>query len=271
MKAKEGKLISIGNKYNVVTEREENVIGSRIAAARKNRGWNLTILSDTLKEYGIDLSKAAINKWETGETVPNAYQFVAVCSALDMDDRLSTYKKNYTPELNEEGLRRVAQYKQDLICSGNYKPVPKILPHIKFVDMPIALMPAAAGVGNMLDDAEYYETVSFPEDQISAGADVGIKVSGDSMEPVYHDGQVVWVQKCDTLYPGEVGIFIYEDKAFIKVYSEQDPDDDVLDEFTDSYGTVHKQPVLISYNSEKYDPIVVSPSMPFKIFGKVLR
>ena len=30
--------------------------------------------------------------------------------------------------------------------------------------------------------------ISFPEDKVPDGADFGIRVSGDSMEPVYHDG-----------------------------------------------------------------------------------
>ena len=271
MKTKEGKVLAIGGSYNAQVERSENVIGSRIAAARKQRGWNLAVFADTLKQYGVDLSKAAVNKWETGETVPSVYQFLAVCTALDMDDSLSSYRRDTVPELNAEGLRRVAEYKRDLIASGNYRPAPKKFSFLQYIEMAVASMPAAAGNGNQLDDMEYYDTVSFPENQVNPDADVGIRVSGDSMEPVYHDGQVVWVQKCDELRPGEVGIFIYEGNAYIKVYGEQEPDEDVLEYYTDSYGTVRRQPVLISYNSGKYDPIVISPYSPFRIFGKVLK
>lgn len=120
MKAKDGKVVSIGTKYNAGTERSENVIGTKIAAARKTRGWNLTAFAESLREHGVELTKGAISKWETGETVPNAYQFLAVCSALGMDEHLSFYRKNYVPELNEEGLLKVDQYKHDLISSGNY-------------------------------------------------------------------------------------------------------------------------------------------------------
>ena len=37
---------------------------------------------------------------------------------------------------------------------------------------------------------------------IPAGADFGIYVGGDSMESIYHDGQLVWVQKCSEILPG---------------------------------------------------------------------
>ena len=40
--------------------------------------------------------------------------------------------------------------------------------------------------------------------------------------------------------------------------------------YTDSFGVVRPQPVLISYN-EDYPPKVVSPYAPFQIVGRVLR
>ena len=257
-------------KYDAATERAENVVGSRIASARKLRGLSIATFTETLKEYGVELTKGAVGKWETGETVPSIYQFLAVCSALDMDDRLSAYKTGFVPELNEEGLKKVEQYKHDLVCSGNYRPAPRITQFIRMIEMPVADLPAAAGTGNLLDDGESCEMLSFPEDRVHPRADIGIRVSGDSMEPVFHDGQIVWVEKCEELHPGETGIFLYDGKAYIKVYGEQEPEDNVRDDYTDSYGTVRPQPVLISYNSEKYDPIVVSPYTPFRIFGRVL-
>lgn len=69
------------------------------------------------------------------------------------------------------------------------------------------------------------------------------------MEPVYHDGQIVWVKKTDTLQSGEVGVFLCK-----KVYDQQEPAEKELEEYVDSYGLLHPQVVLVSYN-EKYEPI----------------
>ena len=256
--------------YNAEKEMESNVIGKRIAEARKRRGMSLAAFSAYLENFGVHIKTAGAGKWETGGSVPNSYQLLAICAALDIDCDLQYFMQDYTPELNDEGLRILAQLKRDLICSGNYRPAPKTV-QIRRREMPVALMPAAAGTGNFLDDSEYYETVSFPEDQVKPGADVGIRISGDSMEPVFHDGQVVWVKKCEELHPGEVGILVYDGKAYIKIYDEREPGEEFLEEFTDSYGAVHMQPVLVSYNSENYDPIPVNPNHTFRIFGRVLK
>ena len=90
------------------------------------------------------------------------------------------------------------------------------------------------------------------------------------MEPVYHDGQIVWAQPCGSLNVGEVGIFIYDGDGYIKVYDEQEPDEAVIEAFTTSDGTVNMQPVMVSYN-EEYPPRVVSPECSFRIAGRVLK
>ncbi len=98
----------------------------------------------------------------------------------------------------------------------------------------------------------------------------GVRVCGDSMEPVYHDGQIAWIQECSELSPGEVGIFMYDGDGYIKMYDEQEPCEAERYDFTDSDGTLHMQSVLISYN-KKYEPKLVSPLARFSIVGRVLN
>ena len=267
--------------YNAEAERKQNVVGERIAEARKRKKWSQVKLTSELNQMGISITQGSVAKWEIGLTVPTVYQFLALCEALELDEKLSWFKdvcrrseaaeQRKEPELNEEGERLVAQYRRDLICSGNYRPEQILTEVIKYRDMPIAMMPAAAGTGNLLDDADCYETVSFPEDQVNPKADVGIRVSGDSMEPVFHDGQIVWVERCSQLSPGEVGIFILDGNAYIKAYHEQTPEAKFRELYTDSSGMMRMQPVLISYNRTRYAPIVVSPYQTLRTFGKVLK
>ena len=164
--------------YNALRERGENTVGLRIAEARSARNWSLAQLTAMLQNSGVKLTKAAVNKWETGETVPNVYQFLAVAALLGMDERLGAYRADCPPELNPEGLRKLAEYRQDLISSGNYRPEPKPLkPAVPLREMAVACMPAAAGTGNWLDDTEAYDSMSFPADEIPKGAELGIRIS----------------------------------------------------------------------------------------------
>ena len=255
--------------YPAAAERERGVVGRRIAEARTRKGVSMKELQRLLLARGLEVSYATIVRWEQNEAVPNAYQLLAVCDALDIPDSY-TYFMESCAELNEAGLQKAADYRADLIASGRYRPVPlSPAPAVKFIEMPVSTLAASAGPGEFLDD-ENIELMRFPESSVPAGADYALRVSGDSMEPVYQDRQLVWVQNCNSLRPGEVGIFVLDGVGFIKAYAEQRPDADELDEYTDSSGVVHNKPVLISYN-DKYAPRVVHSGARFKICGRVLR
>lgn len=47
-------------------------------------------------------------------------------------------------------------------------------------------------------------------------ADFGIRVSGDSMEPRFHDGDILMIQKTETLELGEIGVVIMEGEGYVK-------------------------------------------------------
>ncbi len=83
--------------------------------------------------------------------------------------------------------------------------------------MPVSALAASAGTGSFLDEGSY-ELTRVRADEVPEGAAFGVRVSGDSMEPVYHDGQIVWVLPCDRLRAGEVGIMVYDGEGYIKVY-----------------------------------------------------
>ena len=78
------------------------------------------------------------------------------------------------------------------------------------------------------------------------------------------------MKQCERVNIGEVGIFIYDGEGCIKVYDEQEPDEDQREAFSDSYGHVYMQPVMISYN-QKYEPRVILAQAGFQVVGRVLK
>ena len=254
--------------YDAASERNRNVIGQRIYESRKRRGLTLRELSELLGSHGLAIQRTGLQRWESGQSIPNAYQLLALCHALGIEDILAYFAE--CPELNDEGMRKLADYKADLVATGRYRPQPKAVgSKIVYIEKPVSNLPASAGVGEFLDENSF-EMVRFPAATVPEDAEFGIRVSGDSMEPVYHDGQIVWVQSCSALTPGEVGIMMYDGDGYIKVYDEREPEGSWAEAYTDSEGILHMQPVLVSYN-EKYEPKAVSPELTFSIVGRVLN
>lgn len=259
----------VARPYSVSKERERNMIGKRIAEERAKANLSRPEFVKLLQKVGIDVVPEALRKWEHGERIPNGYQLLAICAVLGIDDVLYTFDSSYIPPLNEEGRKKVREYSEDLAACGKYRVETKQEIDVEYIDMPLSAMPASAGTGMFLDE-DQFDRISVPKDSVPRGADFGVRVSGDSMEPKYYDRQIVWVQKCDSLMPGEVGIFLYDGEGYLKMYDEREPDEADAELFTDSQGVLHKQRVLVSFN-KKYDPKIVSPNAVFQIAGRVLN
>ena len=267
---KEGKVVSLNARvpnYDPSEWKRTNILGKQLAVARKKKHLSLSGLANELSAYGISVMRQTIGKWEMGEGVPNAYHLFALCDVLEIDDCLS-YFTDRAGMLNEEGWHKVAEYRDALVASGRYKPQKRTPVNnvIRYIEMDISLWTASAGTGDWLDE-DNFEKMRFPAAEVPDGADFGVRVNGDSMEPVYHDQQIVWIQKCERLDPGDVGLFIYDGNGYIKVYSEQETDEDDFGEY--EY-PCQVQPVLMSYN-EDYEPIPISPHLDFRVAGRVIK
>lgn len=267
----ESKIVSLdfltGDRYNADEEKEKNTIGRQIEIAREELGLSRADLRYLVGTYGVNLHRDIVRRWEIGETTPTCYQLIALCYALNLENGFE-YFGSLPRKLNKEGRRKVAEYENDLVASGRYAPEP-FIHEIEYIDMPLSYLPVSAGTGEFLDEGNY-EMISVPKSTVPAGAKFAIRVRGDSMEPTYNDGQLIWVQETKELHPGDVGVFFYGDQGYMKSYNLREPDEELRDDFTDVDGVVHPQPVLISYN-KKYDPIFVSPETRFEIVGRVLN
>lgn len=108
--------------------------------------------------------------------------------------------------------------------------------------------PASAGTGQYLNDVRV-ERIELPVD---VDADFVIPIKGDSMEPDYHDGDLVFIQTSVDLNDGVIGVFNYNGDAYIKKL--------VIDK---------DQAYLHSLNPA-YKDIPITPDTDFRIIGEVV-
>lgn len=78
-------------------------------------------------------------------------------------------------------------------------------------------LPVSAGPGVYLDDSMAVE-ISIPDNEKTAGTSFALRISGNSMEPKYHDGDVVLVEDTETVEMGELGIFILDGNGYFKKF-----------------------------------------------------
>ncbi|HFE1851368.1 TPA: LexA family transcriptional regulator [Staphylococcus aureus] len=78
----------------------------------------------------------------------------------------------------------------------------------------------SAGVGERLhDETLFTEMVKGPVPP----HDLALKVNGDSMEPMFKNGEIIFVEKTHNIKNGQIGIFIIEEEAYVKkVFVEDD-------------------------------------------------
>lgn len=259
--------------------KDHTILGNKLMQARKNKKLSQKELATRLALYDIRISSGAVSKWEKGDALPNAVQLFALCYILEITDPLNYFTgsvpeaADYSPALNSQGLSMLRTFKELLISSGKYAPkIPRrttaMAELIEMREMRISTNRASAGTGNFLDD-DQFEVMQFPVSQIPKGAEFGLRIVGDSMTPYYSDDQIVWVERCHELNPGEVGIFFYDGQGYIKQYREVMPTPEEQDNYL-YQGILHPKITLFSFN-QNYAPICVNPELGFEIIGRVLN
>ncbi len=78
------------------------------------------------------------------------------------------------------------------------------------LSLPIYDLPVSAGRGALLDGSST-DFITVTAGGQAQGADFALRVSGDSMEPRYIDGDIILVHEQTSVEEGELGIFICSD------------------------------------------------------------
>lgn len=74
-----------------------------------------------------------------------------------------------------------------------------------------------AGTGEPLGTTDYTTKIQIPTEQVPEEAHVCLRVNGDSMEPAYKDGDIVFIHKQDEpVREGEIGVFSLNGEGYMK-------------------------------------------------------
>ena len=195
----------------------------------------------------LGITKGAVGNYETGASSPKAevlYKLFDIlhCDAnfLFQDEMAALHEANASPQEMEclvKKYRLLDPYGKEAVdgvldvetrrCEAEREKQTAILveqreqteaaaeiaPEVYFIT-PGFLATMSAGTGQPADD-EYPKNYRLKKEPPRGTSDIA-PVSGDSMEPTYHDGDKLFIRACTEIRPGQVGVFYMDGQQWVK-------------------------------------------------------
>ena len=178
-------------------------------------------LKMTQKDIGdqLGISYQAYSAWERGVKEPSKEKVQRL-------EQILRVPKGYFTEieivrlyntLSNKGKKQVVEYARDLVQKEKTQQVISISENLYEYHVYEKM---SAGIGASVYDDRNYDTVYFDEE---LAHDFASWVSGDSMEPKYHNGSVALIRETGFDYDGAVYAVDWDGQTYIKkVYREED-------------------------------------------------
>lgn len=207
----------------------------------------------TLEEVGdiVGVGKSTVRKWEQG-MISNMGRdkIVSISKALKISplDILEIEEQNniYTiyNQLNPHRQTKVYNFATDQLNEQRVEETPAIYHTVEVYSL------LSAGTG--IVDLDPTDTTEIELNGHVPQHDLAFEVRGDSMEPVFENGEIVFVKKTQDIHNGQIIAVQINEEAYIKkVYINDD----------------HMR--LVSLNKE-YEDIIANENDDIRIVGKVL-
>ena len=234
-------------------------IGNQIKTFRKSAGFTQDELAKRL-----NTTKQTISRYEKGDRKANQDMLFELCDifGVSIDDFFPSQNETLQSpttspiqtiydQLHQPRKAKVLNYAERQLKEQRNEEETReneVSEVIQIYSYDYYDHPASAGTGQYLNDVRV-ERIELPVD---IDADFVIPIKGDSMEPDYHDGDLVFIQTSVDLNDGVIGVFNYNGDAYIKQL--------VIDE---------DQAYLHSLNPA-YKDMPITPETDFRIIGEVV-
>ncbi len=203
------------------------VLCERIRFYRERAGMEQKTLAKL-----IGVTGNAVSNWENGRGRPDINLLPDICRALnvtmydlfDMEDpgiRYSAGEQIFLDQYKQlsPGHRMAVDQMVDTLLKVQIAESVPLIRRLTFYQKSLA-----AGVGDPSEIDDEGQPIFLYASREVDRADCVFTVNGDSMEPEYHNGDMVLVSRipdAPDLQLGEVGAFIVGNETYIKVYREE--------------------------------------------------
>ena len=226
--------------------------GAVLKRLRKESGFTQPEIAEHISRFSDKpYSFKMVSHWENDVSSPPVEQFLLLCELYKVRDIQGTFRGVDTEfrsmaRLNALGKSRVEEYIVMLSENPLFSESESVCAELPRKYIRLYDIPAAAGAGSYLDNESYED---FEVDStVPHNADFAVKVSGDSMELRFIDGQVIFIKAQQTLDVGEIGIFELNGDSFVKKLGQGE---------------------FVSLNPQ-YKPIQIREFDSVHVFGKVV-
>ena len=210
-------------------------VGSRIKELRENKNISRNELADLL---GVTVG--SISNYENEVSSPKEPILFKIMEVLHCDanylfqDAINMPTMENTVSVEEHDIikkyRTLDTYGKDAVdsvldieytrCQVKEEPSSYIPDNIRPIDY--YMKNASAGSGQVVFDDTVVERITIPDIPKYKRVAYAIGVNGNSMEPLYHDGDMLLIEPTVDMEIGEIGIFIVDGEAYVKKLGDKE-------------------------------------------------
>ena len=200
----------------------------RLKEARLTKGLTQEQIAEK-----IGVAKSTFTGYEKGNSEPNMLTVSKIMKELQVDANYlyqDEMGSNYPMKVSYDEYQHIEKYRNldshgrkmvDFTLQEEWERSIKEKETTSKVATPTRILSyyyrlASAGTGQILFDMPPTKRIGIPDIPEYRKADYAIGVNGDSMEPVYHDGDMLLVEMSDEIRVGEIGIFSLNGECYVK-------------------------------------------------------
>lgn len=205
---------------------------TKLKEGRANKGLKQ---SDVATQIGVKGN--TLSNYENGVSEPDIDTFCALCDIYDLDAAellgeaygLGVQGSDFSIRPSEieyiKKYRNLDNHGKEMVDTVLYKESERVKKFGKLEEKTAPVLNrlisyyyknASAGTGQIIIDNLPEKDIEIPDVPKYKGVSYAVGVNGSSMEPTFHDGDILLVESTREIEVGEIGIFQINNQCYVK-------------------------------------------------------